>query len=401
MTAALSPDIDQQVRDAEVELETPETRAAIERAERKAREDVREELVYQSGGVGYYRDLALAEKSNRGALDRLERHGRQMDEAAKHREIRTLEGTEFEYRVNPSLTAGQGGEFAPPIWLNELFSSIPRSSECVQRLAQQFDLPEGAASVNIPRMTQGTQTATQVANAAVADRDATTTPTKSPATTFAGMSDWSLQVLEMSPVGAALDWVVQKDLAESLDSKVEDVLLSGSGENEQFYGMLKLPETTGVEVSGTEATAVIAGLGKAVAANGLKRRKPPEALLMSTARFAYLNFSPDTERQQVFTDIVGREFPIASLGGFAVYLNDAIKAELGTAKEQDTIIACRPSDFIVFYSEPKPVVHLEPLSGTLTARFRLHRYVAAVLGRYPAGIAYLFGAGMIPPAGYH
>lgn len=384
------------------ELETPEARSAIETAEDKARRDVREELVYQHGGLSYVRDLALAQDRNSAALERLHRHGRQMDEVEKYREVRSLEGTEFEYRVNPSLTAGQGGEFAPPAWINEMFSSIPRSSECVQRLAPKFDLPAGVSSVNLPRMTQGTQTKVQVPNSGLDDRDVTTTPVKSPAATFAGMSDWALQSLEQSPPGAHLDWVVFKDLLESLDSKVEDVLISGTGEAEQFYGMLNLPENNKVEYTeAVEASKIIAALGKAIAATGLKRKKPPEALLMSTARFAFLTFTADTERQQVFTDIVGREFPIASLGGFAVYLNDAITATLGTTKEEDTIIACRPSDFVLFYSQPKTMVDLETLSGTLTARFRTHRYVAAILGRYPQGVSYLIGAGMKPATGYH
>ncbi|MGA8763878.1 MAG: hypothetical protein WB562_13515, partial [Candidatus Sulfotelmatobacter sp.] len=128
---------------------------------------------------------------------------------------------------------------------------------------------------------------------------------------------------------------------------------------------------------------------------------PTEALMMNTSRHAYLTFTADTERPQVFTDMVGREFPIASLGGFAVYLNDAIPATLGAALNQDTIVACRPSDFVIFYSEPKASTKLDVLSGTLTARFQLHRYVAAILGRYPAGVSYLAGAGMVVQTGYH
>jgi hypothetical protein len=402
MSTVLSPsEVRAQLDAAAEELETPEARAAIETAEFAAHRDVREQLVYQYGGRSYYADLALAEERNSGALERLERHGEQMDEVVKYRETRTLEGTEFEYRVNPGLAEGQGGEFAPPTWLNELFSSAPRVSQIVQRLAPAFDLPPGVDSINLPRMTAGTQVKELPNNAAVNERDVATTPVKSPAATFAGMSDWALQSLEQSPVGAHLDWAVFKDLGESLDAEVELSLLTGTGENEQFYGMLNLPETNKVEYTeGVEAAKIITAMGKAIAQTGVKRKKPPEAVLMNTGRFAFLNFSTDTERPQVFTDMVGREFPIASLGGFAVYLDDAIGNGLGVTKEEDTIIACRPSDFVIFYSPVKTSIKTDVLSGTLSARFQLHRYVAAILGRYPTGISYVTGAGMKPAAGW-
>jgi hypothetical protein len=390
-----------QIAESAKDLETPEARAAIETAEREAHRDVREQLVYQQGDRSYFADRALAAERNTGALERLQRHGRQMDEVAKYRETRTLDGAEFEYRVNPSLSEGHGGELAPPVWLNQMFSSTPRVSQILQRLAPGFDLPPGVDSVNLPRMTQGTQVKPQIANAAVNERDVITTPVKSPAMTFAGMSDWPMQSLEQSPATAALDWAIFKDLSESLDGEVELSLLTATGTNEQFYGMLNLPETN--EVKYTEAVDVakiITAMGKAVAQTGIKRRKPPEALIMSTARYAFLNFSTNTERPQVFTDNVGREFPIASLGGFAVYLNDVIMNTLGATKEEDTIIACRPSDFVIFYSPVRTSVKTDVLSGTLTARFQLHRYVAAILGRYPAGISYVLGSGMKPAAGW-
>jgi len=41
----------------------------------------------------------------------------------------------------------------------------------------------------------------------------------------------------------------------------------------------------------------------------------------------------------------------------------------------------------------------DALSGTLSVRFQLHRYVAALTGRYPTGTAVLAGTGMAVQAG--
>src|SRR5580693_8200326 len=107
------------------EQPTDEERALAETAEANAHRHVREQLVYQFDGRSYLADLALAEQrfgGNTAARERLERHGRQMDAMPKH-EARSVEGAEFEYRVNPSLTIGQGSEFAPPLWSIELFAT--------------------------------------------------------------------------------------------------------------------------------------------------------------------------------------------------------------------------------------------------------------------------------------
>jgi HK97 family phage major capsid protein len=385
-----------------------EERAIIETAERKGHRAVGEPLVYSFEKRGsYYRDLALVKRGDMRAVERLERHGRQMADAPKP-ERRFFPGAEYEQRVNPNLQEGTGGEFAPPLWLNELFATARRPGQVIQRLAPTFDLPPGVSSVNLPRITQGTQAAFDLSygGSAANDQDVETAAVHSAVMTFAGLSDWSIQSLEQSPAGAHLDWVVFKDLTESSDAEIEKELIVGPGtgeRSERFYGLAELPGTNTVTYTSSKptGTAMFPEIGKALAQVGVKRFMPPEALLMSTSRFYWLATSEDTQnRPLLLEDYPHSDFPNAGLSSCPVYLDDAIPSTLGTAKEQDAIFACRPSDWVILASEPKTSVKLDVLSGTLQARFKLHRYVAALLGRYPSGVSKVTGTGMVLVEGF-
>src|SRR5262249_37474048 len=156
-----------------------------------------------------------------------------------------------------------------------------------------------------------------------------------------------------------------------LESQVEAQLITGSGKNENLQGLYKLSGANEVTFA-TEAKIekVFPAIGRAIAQIGVKRQKPPEATLMTTSRLAWLATTGETEqRPLILTDKVGDEFPVASLSGIAVYLNDNIPNTLGTAREEDTIIVCRPSDMILLTAPITVAVQLEVLSGTMQARF--------------------------------
>lgn len=383
------------IQGAAEELETPEARAAAETALANAHRTVREPLAYQRGGPSYFRDLLLAEQGAGEARERLESHGRQMEELARYREVRKLDGADYEYRVNPSLEVGRGGEFAPPFWLIEQFATARRPGQVLQKLMPTFDLPKGVSSVNLPRIVVGNTVDVDVPNSPVDSNPITTEAVKSPATIFSGNSDWSLQTLEQSPVGAHLDWAMFKDMTESSDFNIERNLIFGTGLGSEFYGLIELPGTNTVEYSsGTPTgTGMVPEIGKALAQVGVKRRRPPTALLLNTSRFYWLVTSEDNSNRPL-------EFANHGFVSLEVHLDDAIPQTFGTTKEQDAIFACIPEDMIFLDSPPVTAVDKDVLSGTLEVRFQLRRTVAALLGRYPSGISKLVGAGMKVQEGF-
>lgn len=387
---------------------TDEQRSIVERADRNGRQQVREQLVYQSDGRSYFADLALRSTDRRGAREageRLDRHWRQMA-VIPRQETRQLPGTEFEYRINPNVTLGTGGEFAPPLWLNELFATAPRPGEIIQRLVREkgheFSMPAGASSVNVPKIVKPGLLVNDVTPGSPIDNmDPETTPVKAETLLYAGESDWAIQTLDQSPAGARLDWVVFTDLGESLDAELEADLIQGKGEEaKEALGLLNIKNINEINNSGAVETKVMfPELGKAMAKVGIERKRPPDAWLMSTAKLAWLALTTDAEsRPLVLTDNVGQEWPPASLAGVAIYLDDAIPR---TVKgNQEPVFAVRADDFMLWHSPVRTMVLDEPLSGTLQVRFVLYRETASMLHRYPSGIAAVTGTGMVPASGF-
>ena len=376
-------------------LETAETKVVSE-------PDVYQRDRQQMDGVSYFRDLMFRE-SDASALVRLDRHARQM---------------ELERRVNPNLTQGQGGYFAPPGWLIDQFAHLPRAgrplADRIDKAKNRFPLPQGVQSINIPRMTSGTAEGPQDDGSSAASGDVVDTQTNCPVVTIAGNSDVSMQLLEQSPVGAHLDAMFFQDLVSAYDLALSQQLLYGAGPTtqptQQLQGLMTISGTNGVTFTSASpsATGMFTYLGQAISKVGNNRKRPPELWLMNTSRAGWLGSSEDTQnRPLMIADNVAitGEFDLL---GFPVIMDDVIPNTLtgnpgsltfGSAVNQDVIIACRPSDMLLFESTPVMSVQTEVLSGTLQARLQ-YRCYAAFICRYPSGVAIMSGTGNVVQAGF-
>jgi HK97 family phage major capsid protein len=390
-------------------------------------EITQEPLTYRSDAdYSYFQDIvrqaAQPDSESRGA-QRLKAHAAEMRTVSAEQERRawqTADRMKFDLRVNPSRLDGQGGYASPPLWLMDAIATVPRPGRVLAALMPSFPLPQGIGEVNIPRLTTGTQAAIVVDNAAPTSRDVTDAAVTSPVVTVAGQSDMALQLLEQSPPGGYLDHVIFKDLAASYDGHLERQLINGSGMSGQLLGVLNVP--TGVFGSGlatlityTDASPTAPELypflGQAVAQLGDARLLPPEVWLMRTAREAWILFAQDTAGMPLsppghmptptvpflFDD--QRPTQGAAIGTYPVYRDDAVPATLG-AGTQDAIVLCRPSDMLLLESAPRTLVDFESQSGTLGVRLQLRAYVAALVARYPTGIASVQGTGMAVQSGY-
>lgn len=386
--------------------ETPE--APLERRQAPAVRVKAEPLTYRRDVQhSYFRDLAASQglvAPRGGESDRQTRHRAEMDVVRATRAAngqRRLDAEGFETRVNPNTKAGTGGNFAPPLWLNELFATAPRSGQVLAALIEaQFPLPSGISSINLPILTTGSLLAPALTDAAVVDRDITDATGSSTVVTLAGQVDTSLQLLEQSPTGAHLDWALFKDMAEDFDVHLEQQLVAGVGAaSKQLLGLSNVASIVNIAYTSTAPTGkgMYKYFGQAAAQIGDGRRRPPECWMMRTARYAWLMASEDSSTRPLMTPdpIIG----VASILGWPVFLNDVVSAKLGVGGNQDEVLAFRPSDLILFTGEPQTAVMREVLSGDLGVRFQMHAGVAAITNRYPSGIAVLGGTGFVVQSG--
>lgn len=378
----------------------------------------REPLTYERHAPhSYYRDFILRD-TNQAAAQRLQRHAVEITREQPRREASArarAEKSGYELRVNPNRVPGEGGEFAPPLWLIEEFATAKRPERVLADLIGEagaaFPMPQGVQSINVPVLTSGTSVGPESDLEADPDADPVDGVSSSAVVTISGESDVAMQLLEQSPAGAHLDWVIFKDLTASYDADLEAQLLTGLG---AAFGQLTGVTTYSTinRVVYTSATPTFSEMdpfiGQAAGQLGDARDLPPEVWLMRTARWSWIATSEDSALRPIVTPDVApppvprgaEQNPIGSLCGWPVYLDDSILANLGAGTNQDQIIALRPSDLLLFEAEPRTSVMVEVLSGTLQARLQLRNYAAAITGRYPSGVATVSGTGMVVQSGF-
>ncbi len=365
---------------------------------------IREAKTYERGGeYSYFKDFALAQRGlDSTAGERLERHAVEWRVETRQRELRAMraEDRDYELRVTPSWRPGEGGYFAPPLWLIEAFADVPRAERVLGRLAPNFLLPRGPQSINVPVLNAGVVEGTVLPDGAEPEGGITDSAILNPVVTISGTEDVPLAMLEQSQLGAPLDWVLFTAMKAAYEEKLEAQLLGGAGGTKgQILGLLNVPGKNEIAYTSAkpEGTALYPLLGQALAQIGNKRKVPPGAWLLNTSRLAWISTSEDKqERPLLLSDYQG-DFPTAGMISRPVYLDDAMPTIEGG---QVPIIACVPSDILVLESLPITNVYFQPLAGSMQARLQMRSYVAGVTARYPTGISVVSGTGLVPVAGF-
>lgn len=384
-----------------------------------------DEMVYHPAAEhSYYRDF-LASRGigeSPGARDRLARHAEQMERVRSERRDRAARmersgAVGFERRATPDRTDGLGGYFSPPVWLDQLFATANRPGRVLAGLMPTFPLPDGVSSVNVPVIGAGTVSQPVADDASAPDGDLTDTLTTSAVVPIVGQADVAVQLLELAPHGGMVDWAISMDLAEGYDASLEQQLLAGAGTAAgQLVGVLS---AGGSAIAYTDAApsgkALYPLLGEAFAQVGDKRNMQPQCWLMRSARWAWLMTQEDASNRPYGLDTgfyLGSDDstpdPVSGLLGIPVFLDEAVPATLSgnpgaftaAAGSQDAILCLRPHDMILLEGEPRAMVAREPLSGEMGVRLQQRRYVAALTGRRPAGIAVVSGTGLAVQPGF-
>jgi hypothetical protein len=417
---------------------------------------VKEPLIYREDNAhefSYMKDLMATDQKvqqamigdSRAALERLHKHGRQMEERIPQEEAERKRAGEarveeaerefrgslahkgvaerelvspFERRVSPNRAPGQGGEFIPPKWEIDQYAPYLRAGRVVAPLTRNMPLPPGTDVVKIPRVKGPTEVAPQLAdNAGIASKDLETESIEAPIKTIAGMQDVALQAIEMSP-NQIFGRMVQEDLLADWNRKVDLEVIAGQGTN---YTTLNAGTIKGLapaanwggeaHESGSAASGqtILQGLGCNRAFIATKRfntegvvhvlhPKRGEYLmntyditsetgrrLIEPSSFAQFNVSAKSE------GVSPAEGHILSLpSGSDVYQSANIPVtfnKAGTAIKSETYdagLTFKGDDVWFFESDARMGVFSEVLSGTLTVRYRIYSYIGMLVRFEPS-----------------
>jgi hypothetical protein len=408
-------------------MSTTTTRPTARRARSNGTIDARviaEPLTYDlraNPGASYFADKYRSTfLSDPAAQARLERH-----ESEMHVELRAREAAPSERRykgdvIEPAATFERrttwtSGPSTPPLWLVDQLAIMPRANRVLADLVPSFPLPKGVSSVNIPRLTVGTSARVTPPATPVPEGDFQDAATYSPCASIPGFLDVPLPMLEQSGrLGAHLDQLVWRDLLSAYDEQLEIQMwagLGGTGPNAQLLGVTNVPGIASVVYTDASPTAVAAYayLGQVYGSISDARKIRPECWAMRGGRWAWWCTSEDEEMRPLGVPDAhnpppvtpdGVPDPAGALLGLPVFTSEAIPRSLpAPGGSEDEVIGLRPSDLLLWESEPQLATFTEPVSGTLEARIRMHTYCAFIGGRWPSGISTLTGTGMTVPAG--
>jgi HK97 family phage major capsid protein len=346
------------------------------------------------GRHSFFQDVAEARFGDSPeARERLERHGR---ETAQERAI--------------SSTAGAGGEFIPPVWMQSEWVNLARASRAVADTFRHIPFQGGTNSINLPKVSGGATVAAQVDAGAVSSTDITTTSVTGAVQTVAGQQDGSVQLVDLSVPG--IDEVIFDDLGRAYNAKLDSLVLNGTVTNAK--GIDQLASTNGVTYTdasptGPELYPNIAG-GVSQVAGG--RFLPPSVVAMHPRRWYWLASQLDSNNrplvvpsgaglnQAAVLERVAAESVVGEILGLPVVLDPNITTTAGGGTE-DRIYVYRAEDIYLWETPtPKLRVFEEVLSNTLQVRFQVYGYYAIIAGRYPKAISVVSGTGLAAPSGF-
>lgn len=413
---------------------------------------VKEPLVYTPDNPGqYWQDLMMRDRKVQEAtildwrkgLERLERHGRQMEELIPKEEQRRKDEAEkateaaeyearrtsftqqrelvspFERRVSPSREPGHGGEFVPPKWEIDEYSPFLRAGRVIAQLPRQMPLPPGTDVVKIPRVKLGSEVAAQTSdNAGLPSVDIETEFIEAPVKTVGGIQDVALQVIEMSP-GQIFGRMVTEDLTADWNRRIDREVSFGAGTEVTklnagtIKGLYPAANWGGEAHESTSAISpqvILQGLGCNRSFIAQKRFNtdnvhhvlhPKRAeFLMNTYDISEVSgrrlFEPSWLPQFNVSGQIDPNFPAeglvarlpsnANLYQSANINTTANKAgtALGSAEKADYGLTAKWDDVWFYESDVRMQVFSEVLSGTLTVRYRLYSYLAMLVRFEPS-----------------
>jgi len=361
---------------------------------------VREELTYtERSGYSFLSDAYSAQfMNNSDAQQRIARHQQEM---------------KIEKRaVATSNFAG----LVVPQYLVDLYAPLARAGRPFADISRKHQLPPQGMSAVISRITTGTSVAAQTSeNTAAVSQDIDDTTLNVDVVTIAGQQSVSKQALQR---GYNIENIVLADLIRAYHTKLDDLLLNGSGSNGQPLGIKGM--TTGILVTFTSTSPTVSGLYPKIA-DAIQQIQSnvfvsPTHVVMHPRRLGFLLAGLDGQNRPLVVPTAYN--PVNAMGtgtgGYPAYgsnsgysilglpiVTDAnISTTQGAGTNQDTIFVLDANESHLFEEgngDPQYVT-FEESSGKVSIVIVMYGFSAYTSLRYPNAIAQINGTGLVTPS---
>lgn len=347
-------------------------------------------------GVSFLRDLAYRQ-ADPSAQERLARHMGEVRAALAGAEYRDL------------TTGGFSAGLVVPQYLTDMVAPLRRAGRPTADICNQHPLPPTGMTLNIPRITTGTDTAIQATEGATAQEvDIDDTLLTVNVRTIAGQQDLSRQVLER---GEGIDLLVLEDLVRDYNTTLDNQIINADGTSGTHLGIRST--TSIVAVTYTDASPT--------AAEAWPKLYDLIQQVQAGVFMGITHFVMHPRRWAWFASQVGTNFPfvqqiatapqvagsvdtyeyggvVGRIAGVNVVLDGNIPTTVGAGTE-DVILGVTSTELHLWEDPSAPLMIRaeEPGAGSLQVKFVVYGYSAFTAGRYPGAHGAITGTGLAAP----
>jgi HK97 family phage major capsid protein len=418
MTASEKRKLDASIRDGEADLARLERDAEVLEAKVSARQLVppsEADVAGRSGGFGgktwpalngelAYSDFTYRPDGQHSFIRDVLFAGE--DPAAQVRLQQNDMETKGELVRRGDVTTADPGMagIVPPLYLGDAFADYPRAGRPFADAVGAQPLPDTGMTVSVPKLATGAAVGSQINQAdAVTEQDADTDLLTAPVVTIAGQQDVSRQAFDRTL--PATDIVLIRDLMAAYNTELDRQLLNGTGTSGQHKGLNKVSSTSVIPYTSGSPTGVLAvkKIGAASSAVASSRFLTPDAIVLHPRRAYDLGTQYDatnpvlpagsTVARAVGTQAGGQP---NDLLGMRVVVDPNVTTAYN-ASNQDVIYVVRLEDLLLWESPVRAFRFQEVLSGTLQVRLQVYSYSAWMPDRYPNGVGFVQGTGLVTP----
>ena len=361
---------------------------------------VSEELTYtERAGHSFLGDAFASQfMNNSEASERIARHQREM---------------KIEKRA--VSTANFAGLVVPQ-YLVDLYAPLARAGRPTADVSRKHQLPAQGISAVLSRITTGTSVAAQTSqNTAAVSTDMDDTTLTVDVFTIAGQQSVSKQALQR---GYNIENIVLADLIRAYHTKLDDLILNGTGSNGQPLGLATM--TSGILVTYTATTGTVSGLYPKIA-DAIQQIQSnvyvsPTHVIMHPRRLGFLLAGLDGQNRPLVVPTAYN--PVNAMGtgngGYPAYgsntgysilglpiVTDAnIATNLGASTNQDTIFVMDANESHLFEEgngDPQYVTFEEP-NGKVAINIVMYGFAAYTSERYGKAMAQINGTGLASPS---
>jgi HK97 family phage major capsid protein len=392
----------------------PEQRAEVKPPRNVQVEVTEEELIYAPGGRSFFGDIIRAKDGDHEARERLHRNNLQAADQYRERAKRAKDERDrgrFGAQARAiSQTAGAGGEFVPPTWMNDQYAPLLRAGRAFADQCVSQPLPMGTNQLNVPKITTGASTAVQTDAGSVSNTDLVTTSVSAQYQTIAGRTVASYQLFDLGV--PSMDGVIYQDLLADYWRTLDTNLINGNVTNAK--GFLNL---TGINaITFTQATPtgplLYSPMFQAVSAIQKGAFANVDFTLWHPSTWNWYLSQLDGNNRPLALSVEGAAFNAmaqfnsnaqgvaGNFAGYPVVVDANVPVNLGAGTNEARIGLFNRQTLYLWEDVPRFKIADQTNIANLQYQFVLYGYYAVAFGRQPKMISVLSGTGLAVQSGF-